>query len=347
MPLPDPVRRPTLRDVAKRAGVSLATVSYALRNDPRIPADTQRIVRAAAQALNYRPDPVLSALVARQSTRRPRRSTANIAALVDDRWHATRATHWHQAFIDGMERAAERLGYSLDLLHIERDLGSARTPDRILHGRGIRGLIILPLYDQNITLRLQWDRYATIAMDNPPPSLPLHRVGSDGFLAMQITCERLWQLGYRRIGLANSLVAEQRLRYEWVGAMAKEIFVPHPRLTIVPPYLAENFGAEGLLAWAKKEKPEAVVTNFEGVIPWLREGGYRLPEDIGVALLNLNLGPLSNAAGISQHLDVHGETAVEQLHTLLLRGETGFPPVPREVLLRPRWTDGFSVRKIR
>lgn len=341
-----PPRQPTQSDVAKKAGVSLATVSYALRNDPRIAAATQARVRAAAAALNYTPDPVLAALVARRGSRPARRTAANIAALVDDRWHATRQTHWHQSIIDGMNAACRRLGYALDILHIQRDLGPVKNPDRILHARGVRGIVLLPLFNHDIELRLQWSRYAVIAMGNPPASLPLHRVATDAFMAMQITCERLRELGYRRIGLANSLEAEQRLRFEWLGAIAKEMFLPDPHLKIVPPHLPKEFTPESLLAWVRRQKPEAVVTNNENIITWLRDAGLRVPDDIGVALLNLNLGPLADAAGISLQLDLNGETSIEQLHTLLLRGETGFPAMPKEVLLRPRWSDGFTLRAL-
>ncbi len=340
-PLP---RQPTQSDVAKKAGVSLATVSYALRNDPRIAAATQARVRAAAAALDYTPDPVLAALVARRGSRPARRTAANIAALVDDRWHATRETHWHQSIIDGMNVACHRLGYALDIIHIQRDLGPIKNPDRILHARGIRGVVLLPLLDHDIDLRLQWDRYATIAMGVPPPSLPLHRVATDAFMAMQITCDRLRELGYRRIGLANSLEAEQRLRFEWLGAISKEMFLPDRHLEIVPPHLPAEFTPQGLLSWVRRRKPEAIVTNNENIVAWLRDAGLRVPEDIGVALLNLNLGPLAGAAGISLQLDLNGETSIEQLHTLLLRGETGFPSMPKEVLLRPRWSDGFTLR---
>ena len=62
--------RPTLQDIAKRAGVGKATVSLALRNDPKISAATRERVRAIAEELKYRPDPALRIAGGRGSIRR-------------------------------------------------------------------------------------------------------------------------------------------------------------------------------------------------------------------------------------------------------------------------------------
>ncbi|AHF90706.1 LacI family transcriptional regulator [Opitutaceae bacterium TAV5] len=346
-------RRPSQADVGRRAGVTAATVSWALRNDPRIPAATQQRVLRAAEELGYTPDPVLAALVARRDRHRSRVTSSNLAALVDDRWQAERMRSWHRSFINGMKRACERLGYALDVLQIQADLGANRQPDRIMHGRGIRGMVLLPLQSHDVPLCLKgvkWERFSIVVVGNPPESLPFHRVGSDAFNAMHIACNRLRELGYRRIGLAHALIAEQRLRYEWLGAMSKELFAPDAvdgsRLEIVPPCLPEDFCERTFTEWVRVNRPEAVVGNDPAILEWLPANGWSIPRDIGVALLNRDSVD-TPVAGISQHLDISGETAVEQLHTLLLRGETGFPEIPREVLIRPHWVDGPTLRKPR
>ena len=54
----------TLKDVAERAGLSLATVSYALRQHPKIPVETRERAAAAARELGYRPNPRVASLMA-------------------------------------------------------------------------------------------------------------------------------------------------------------------------------------------------------------------------------------------------------------------------------------------
>lgn len=337
-------RPPGQADVAKKAGVSISTVSLALRNDARIPLVTQQRVRKAAKALNYRPDPILAALVARRDQGRTRRTYSNIAALVDDRWLSSGTwPGWHTACMRGMQAGCERLGYSLDAIHIARDLMAARNPDRLLNSRGIRGVVLMPLANHEVKPALEWERYSAIALGNPPDALPLHRVGGDAFAAMSIACQHLAALGYRRLGLAHSKEAEKRMRYEWAGSFSKESLL-ESGLQLIPPYLPDDWNAADFLRWVDKSAPDCVITNHALVVTWLESGGWKIPRDIGVALLTSNFSVLPNVSGVAQHLEVTGEAAIEQLHTLLLRGETGFPAVPKEILIRPHWQEGRTLR---
>jgi LacI family transcriptional regulator len=337
-------RAPTLAEVGKLAGVSATTASYALRNDARVVAATQQKVREAAAKLGYTPDPVLSALVARRDLNRKHTVGTNLAALVDDRWQEHIHAGWFHSFLDGMERACRRLGYALDVMRINRDLEASNRPDSILHGRGIRGIVLLPLFSQTLSLRLDWDRYSVIAVGSPPKELPFHRVGSAAFHGVEIICDKLRQLGYRRVGLAHTLMAEKRIGYEWLGGLSKEVFLPDSHLEMVPPCLPDDFTPALFLAWLEKNRPEVVITNSPSILDWLKQARYRVPRDIGVALVSRGTTEVE-AAGLAQHLDISGETAIEQLHLLLLRGETGFPFSPKETLVRPHWVDGPTLRK--
>src|SRR4051812_24644133 len=66
------VNRPvTLRDVAKKAGVSAMTVSRALRKHPNISPETRTKVEQAARQLGYRPNPLVSALMSYRRAVKP------------------------------------------------------------------------------------------------------------------------------------------------------------------------------------------------------------------------------------------------------------------------------------
>ncbi len=307
--------------------------------------ETQSQVLRAAKALKYRPDPLLAALVARRKGAKVRRAGANLAALIDDRWPGLPKLAWLDAFIEGMRRACAQFGYNLDLLRIQRDLDNPRVADRLLFSRGIRGVAVLPLFNHDIKIHCRWSNHAAIVLGNPPSELPLSRVGSDAFRGMQITCDKLCALGYRRIGYANSLDAERRLRHEWVGALGKEYLLGRKGVTIVTPYLPEEMGPESFAQWLQQQEPDVVISNDARVLVWLREQGREVPADIGFAMLNRDFVDTPGVAGIRQHLDIAGATAIEQLHGMLLRGETGFPEVPREVLIHPRWFDGRTLKR--
>ena len=65
-------RRATQKDIAKRAALSIAAVSMALKNHRSLPKETIERVKRIAKELEYAPDPVLSALVAHRNRIRVR-----------------------------------------------------------------------------------------------------------------------------------------------------------------------------------------------------------------------------------------------------------------------------------
>src|SRR5688572_14522424 len=74
-------RRVGLRAVAEAAGVSLMTVSLALRNSPRVSSRTRTRIAQLADKLGYRPDPEISRLMSRL---RPARSAGGVVlAMID------------------------------------------------------------------------------------------------------------------------------------------------------------------------------------------------------------------------------------------------------------------------
>lgn len=338
-----PEKLPTLKDVGTLAGVSAATASMALRKDPRISSNTQKRVIQAAARLKYRPDPTLAALVSRRNGGR-RKTFANMAVLVDGRWlRQGKVQLWMERFFEGMKRMGHQLGYQVEALFYPRDLKPGVNADRILHSRGIRGVALFPMPGDQNALTLDWEQYALVVIGHPAlPKMP-HRVGSDPFAAMNMVCAKLKASGYRRAGLAHAVSQERELRYEFLGAISKEKFLSNNPLKIVKPYLPEKFEKQGFLQWITREQPDVVVTVDEQALQWLLEAGYQVPSQIGVGFLNINSVYLTEPSGASFHSDATGENAVELLHSLLLKGETGFPVWPKEVLVYPEWVEGKTL----
>jgi DNA-binding LacI/PurR family transcriptional regulator len=338
-----PEKLPTLKDVGSAAGVTAATASMALRKDPRISSDTQKRVLQAAAKLRYRPDPALAALVSRRKGG-TRKTFSNMAVLVDDRWlRQGKVQLWMERFFEGMQRMGQHLGYQVDVFFYPRDIKPGINADRILHSRGIRGIALFPTPGDQRQLALDWEQYALVVIGHPALLKMPHRVGSDPFAAMNMICAKLKAGGYRRAGLAHAVSHERELRYEVLGAITKEKFLTGNRLKIVRPHLPEKFEKAGFLQWVRRERPEVVVTVDEQVLRWLPEGGFQVPEQIGVVFLNVNSVHHPHPSGTSFHSDATGENAVELLHALLLKGETGFPVWPKEVLVYPEWVEGKTL----
>jgi LacI family transcriptional regulator len=74
-------RRVTLRQIARTARVSVMTVSYALRDRPEVSPTERARLRALAEKLGYRPDPLLTHLMQHLRSHRRIKPTANLAVL--------------------------------------------------------------------------------------------------------------------------------------------------------------------------------------------------------------------------------------------------------------------------
>ena len=92
--------RTSLKDLARELGVSIATVSRALRSSPEIGAEMQEKVKDLAKRLNYRPNPFAQSL----RKEAPRMIGVVVPNLV---------THYYAAVLDGIEEEARKAGYSV------------------------------------------------------------------------------------------------------------------------------------------------------------------------------------------------------------------------------------------
>jgi LacI family transcriptional regulator len=92
--------RTSLKDIAVELGVSIATVSRALRDSPEIGKEMQIKVKELARKLNYRPNPFAQSL---------RKEAPKIIGVVVPNL----VTHYYAAVLDGIEDEARRAGYSV------------------------------------------------------------------------------------------------------------------------------------------------------------------------------------------------------------------------------------------
>ena len=111
--MPHNHKRPTLKDIAQRTGLSIAAVSMALRKHSSIPKTTQERVRKMADQLRYTPDPALSALAAHRNNLRVHNNFSVIGLISN--WKERDAWTRLQSAKEVIEGAKSR---ALSLIHI-------------------------------------------------------------------------------------------------------------------------------------------------------------------------------------------------------------------------------------
>lgn len=337
----------TLEDVARRAGVHRSTVSLALRDHPRISEPVRRQIQALAQKLNYRINPLVSALMqSRRSARKVKHLTLAYVTNYPTRFGWKPVHHNRPDYYPGAAERAIDFGYRLEHFWLaEPGMTASRLCD-ILTTRGIHGMLIGRLPPGQHALDLRWERFSCVALGMTLRSPSLHHVTENHFDTAWQAMQQCRERGYRRIGFAFTEANDSpRVGDRWVGAYcAQQMHFPAAdRLPVCNP---ESIDQETFTRWFRRERPDALLVNHAGpVLQWLRDLGKDVPRDIGV--VELEDHPSSGAAGVYYDPAKVGALALEMLVGLMHRNETGLPSDAHEILLSGDWHEGrtLPVRK--
>lgn len=190
-------RRPaTLADIARRVGVSTATVSNALQGKGRLSADLARRIRQAADEVGYVPDHAARAL---------RTGRSRTLGLVVPDFGAP----LFPTFAQAIERAAKRRGYAVLIGDAMGTLDGQRAEVSTMIARGADALVLIPMRGSAIPAVP-----VPIAVIDSA-ALPENTVASDHRDGGRQVARHLVELGHRRIlvlaGPASSTVARERL----------------------------------------------------------------------------------------------------------------------------------------
>lgn len=337
--------RPSIRDVAQKAGVSHTTASLALRNDPRISAPTHHKVVQAALKLDYRRHAVVSDLMAQLRTLKVKTDTATLGFITAwptrDSW---RQSPNQRRFFEGVQARASELGYKVEEFWLREPGMTSKRMSRILHARGIRGLILQSLPKAHGHLSLEWEHFAAVAKGLTIDRPRLHRVISSHFEDMRLVGHHLKRLGYRRLGLVLETKLDERVDHAWLAAylLHQHNLLPCdrvPALIVETDQQAEKFGL-----WVAQHSPDVILYSGLPLLDWIKDLGLRVPEDIGVVHLDWSeeVKPL---AGIDADSEMQGEAAVDMLVGQLHANEYGVPAREKIVAVSGRWVMGKSLRR--
>jgi DNA-binding LacI/PurR family transcriptional regulator len=196
----DPARRPTLLDVARAAGVSRSTASYAYNQPERLSAELRERVRAAAVALGYAgPDPAAAAL---------RRGRAGaLGVLFSESLSYAFADPAAILFLQGVATVGERLDVALTLLAVTP--GGGTGGPAAIRTSVVDGVIVYSVPEAHPAVLALAARGLPLAyVDMPAPEgEPQVRIDDRG--GARRTAEHVLGLGHRRVGvLADRLSAD-------------------------------------------------------------------------------------------------------------------------------------------
>ena len=319
-------RSVTRDDVARRAGVSVATVSYVLNAGPKpVSADKRRRVLEAVTQLGYRPNAIARSLRARR--------TNILGLIVPDS-----ANPYFARLSRSIEDAAAERGYQVVVSNAAEDPEREAAQIEALLRLQVDGLLWVPA-DLSASQAGAPEGVPTVLVDRALPPSEAEPAGdvieSDNTLGGRLAAEHLLELGHRRIaflsGPAEHLHTVERLRgaREALARAGVEPEVRHGDFGYRSGYEAGRLWC----AMTAEARPTALICANDamalGVLCAAAEAGVRVPADLSVTgyddipQARYAVPPLTTVA---QPLD---EMAREAIDRLLVRvGPKGERPEP-------------------
>ena len=345
--------RPRIADVAREAGVSKTAVSFAFNSPDRLAPDTATRIRAVAEQLGYRPDPVARMLT--------QRHTQTIGVLTPQALSVIFSNPFFGALSEGVAAAAEEMGYGLHFISpLHGSLVNA------MNRATVDGVVAIGLSDDHPEVeQIRRAGLPIVMVDST--ALPEHgSIEIDDAGGAKAAADHLIALGHRdvlivaveppapSIGLDPDGVMGRRLRAYRAAFGSVGVELPDERLIIGPATIDGGLAAMRR-AWEDGLRPTAILAMSDvmaiGAMRAIRELGLRVPDDISVVGFDdIDLAPHVDPPLTTVHQPIRrkGEEAVRLLlsvverrvyatpeHRLLetrliVRGSTGPVPPNRE-----------------
>lgn len=333
----------TIRDIAKAAGVSVASVSAALNNRGRLSEETRRRIWEAAEALGYAPN---------MAARSLRTGSTKLIGMV--------VGNITNPFSAGLVRTVEReaIAHGFSVIVANADGEDARVPGILDHLRGnnVAGMIVAPMGPEaELARRMHAPGFPpVVTIDHRMPALARDFIGMDNQAAMRMIVDYLLRLGHRRVALISGRVgrwtADERHR-GFVAAMAEAGLEVDPSLVLRSGYEGESAYAATASLLTRRDRPSAIIAANNvtalGALQSCIDLGFQCPRDVSLA--GIDDVPWSGLVRprLSVAAQPREEMALLAIDWLLERiTAAGRDKPTREKLFMPSFIVGESCRSI-
>ena len=272
-------RRTSLKDLADKLGVSIATVSRALRNSHEVGEEMTQKVKKLAKELNYRPNPFAQSL----RKEAPRVIGVIVPNLV---------THYYAAVLDGIEDYASKLGYSVISSNSHEDHErEAQALDNFLnmHVEGIIACLAQDTTDYSHFEQLHEMGVPLVFFARCCLEDMFSQVVGNGDVAAQEATQHMIETGSRRvafIGGPNHLDMVRRRKHGYLEAL-RENRIPIDRDLVVCDKIDFDVARKATLRLLEGENPPDAILAFNDIITYaafdaIKSIGLRIPEDVAI-----------------------------------------------------------------
>lgn len=328
-------RRTSLKEMAERLGVSIATVSRALRNSHEVGQDMKERVQALAKELNYRPNPFAQSL----RREKPRVIGVVVPNLV---------THYYAAVLDGIEDYATQAGYAVIAANSHENYKREEQAVDNFVGMYVEGIIAC--LAQNTT---DYQHFKEIHDMGIPlvffartclPEL-FSTVVSNGDEAAMAATLHLIDTGSKRIafiGGPNHLDMVRRRKHGYLEAL-RERRISIDRSLVINGEIDYDKAREAAIEMLQRpDRPDAILA-FNDIITYaafdaIKSLGLRIPDDVAIIGFSETESSLFVTPRLSVIMDQAHVTGMKACELLLraINGEKEIKKVvvPMELVIR-------------
>jgi len=270
-------RKPvTRKEVAKRAGVSVAVVSYVVNNGPRpVSPETQDKVKKAIEELGYYPNELARSL--------SRKQTATIGLIIPSLINPVFAE-----IADSLEKVCTAEGYMVMLCGTGRDPDKEKKLVETLRAKQVDGVVVIPSQaPQEMLIPLQQAYIPTVVLEHDLPGV--YCIAIDDRQGGRLATQHLLLLGHCRIGKIRRepYTALSSLRLAGYLEALEEANISFDPALVIECKAGQSAGYNAMQRLLTlPDPPTAVFTHNDvlamGAMRAIYDAGLTVPEDVSV-----------------------------------------------------------------
>jgi LacI family transcriptional regulator len=273
-------KRVTIKDVAKKAGLSITTVSLVLNNKGRVGEETRRKVLQAIEELGYYPE--------RSARNLASRTTGNIGFILTEE-HFSRSEPFYTKIFLGTEFESRNRNYYVLLTTVPSQFSKDSNP-RFLLENNVDGVIFAGKVSKKYVKYVEELGIPFILVDFDIPERKVSAVMIDNVRGGELAVEHFLKLGYKKIAFIGGDIEHPSIKerlegykraMERAGVKCEDelCVIDEPDTRVINGYRA----CEKLLS---KFKPDAIFSANDamaiGCLRFLKEKGIKVPDEIAI-----------------------------------------------------------------
>lgn len=342
-----------LKDIAECAGISKAAVSFALSGSTKVSEKTRRKIRALANKLGYKPNPIVSSVMSQIKNCGEKKFLETIVLInANKSKDAPKKYPIFSKYIDGIRSESAEIGYAVYEIWLHEKSLNAQRLETILDSRGIRGGIIvghaddttLPPFFSNI-----WTKFKFVSAGIRTRNPVFDFISADKFLIAHFATTNIIRSGYKRPALVIDEHIDEVVEGRFIGGFLRAQLAL-PENARIPPFLEvakARKNPKAFFDWVSKHKPDAIFSISNTTSEWLEK-----PEISGKISGFTDIVQLERRSesgewmAIDQNYELVGRLAVRKLFEILNAPQSS-TRAPTATIVQPNWNRKLLVSKPR